>query len=314
VILVLAGTRDGRELAAELARQGFPVTVAVVSGYGRELAADESLTVNTGALDAAGLADLITKQGVRAVIDASHPYAAGASVNAQTACAVRGVPYLRYERPTAPLPVYGKLHRAADPAAAAKLAAGLGQVIFLTTGSRSLAVFKQEPTLAGHRLIARVLPEPEVIAACRQLGFAPRDIVALQGQIYRGGIPVKQGIVVLGHGSRASVGEANQVVFEISGMIKARVGHEMVETAIMNRKSELPTIEDAVKKLVARGADSIVIVPMFFADGMHIRHDIPEEIAELTAALPGVAITMAGHIGADPRIADILLERVREVE
>lgn len=125
---------------------------------------------------------------------------------------------------------------------------------------------------------------------------------------------MKQGIVVLGHGSRASVGEANQVVFQVSGMIKARVGHDLVETAIMNRKSELPTIEDAVKKLVARGADRIVIVPMFFADGMHIRHDIPEEIAALTAELPGVTVTMAGHIGADSRIADILLERVREVE
>ncbi len=125
---------------------------------------------------------------------------------------------------------------------------------------------------------------------------------------------MKQGIVVLGHGSRASVGEANQVVFRVSDIIKAKVGHNLVETAIMNRKSELPTIEDAVKKLVARGAGRIVIVPMFFADGMHIRHDIPEEIAALTAELPDITITMAGHIGADPRIADILLERVREVE
>lgn len=125
---------------------------------------------------------------------------------------------------------------------------------------------------------------------------------------------MKQGIVVLGHGSRASVGEANQVVFRVSDVIKTKVGHDLVETAIMNRKSELPTIEDAVKKLVARGAGRIVIVPMFFADGMHIRHDIPEEIAALTAELPDITITMAGHIGADPRIADILLERVREVE
>lgn len=125
---------------------------------------------------------------------------------------------------------------------------------------------------------------------------------------------MKQGIVVLGHGSRKSVGRANQVVFEISAMIKAKVGHDLVETAIMNRMSALPTIEDAVKRLAAKGADHIVIIPMFFADGMHIRHDIPAEIAGLKAALPGVAITMAGHIGPDPRIADILLERVQEVE
>ena len=125
---------------------------------------------------------------------------------------------------------------------------------------------------------------------------------------------MKQGIVVLGHGSRASVGQANEVVFKISDIIKAKTGHDFVETAIMNRKSELATIEDAVGKLVARGVKRITVVPMFFADGMHIRHDIPEEIAALEGRFPGVAISMAAHIGPDPRIADILLERVREVE
>ncbi len=125
---------------------------------------------------------------------------------------------------------------------------------------------------------------------------------------------MKQGIVVLGHGSRASVGEANQVVFRISDIIKERLGSDLVETAIMNRKSELATIEDAVASLVARGAASIVVVPMFFANGMHIQHDIPEEIIALKERFPGVAVTMAPHIGPDPRIADILIDRIREAE
>jgi len=184
VILVLAGTQDGREVAANLAGRGWPVAAAVVSGYGRDLFGG-SLPVHTGPLDAAGLAALIARQGVRAVVDASHPYAAAASANAQAACAAAGVPYLRYERPAAPLPAYGKLHRASDAAAAARVAAGLGRVIFLTTGSRTLAVFKNEPLLAGRRLIARVLPEPGVVAVCRRLGFSPRDIVAMQGPFSR---------------------------------------------------------------------------------------------------------------------------------
>jgi sirohydrochlorin ferrochelatase len=125
---------------------------------------------------------------------------------------------------------------------------------------------------------------------------------------------MKQGIVVLGHGSRASVGEANQVVFRISDIIRERLGHDLVATAIMNRKSELAGIEEAVAGLVTRGAGRIVVVPMFFANGMHIQHDIPEEIAALAGRFPGVAITMAAHIGPDPRIADILIDRIREAE
>jgi sirohydrochlorin ferrochelatase len=125
---------------------------------------------------------------------------------------------------------------------------------------------------------------------------------------------MKLGIVVLGHGSRAAVGEANQVVFQITDIIKQRVGHDLVETAIMNRLSELQSIEEAVINLVAKGAGRVTIVPMFFANGMHIQHDIPEEIKALRDKFPGVGIDMAGHIGADPRIADILLERIREVQ
>jgi sirohydrochlorin ferrochelatase len=125
---------------------------------------------------------------------------------------------------------------------------------------------------------------------------------------------VKPGIVVLGHGSRACVGEANQVVFQISEMIKDRVGHDAVETAIMNRDSGLQSIDEAVKKLVKKGVDRITIVPMFLANGVHIQQDIPEEINQLRQEYPGVAIEMAGHIGPDPRIADILIERIREVQ
>ncbi len=181
MIVVLAGTRDGRELAAFLARQGWPVSIAVVSDYGRKLAAQDGLTVHTGGRDTVGFVALLRSEGARALIDASHPYAATASRNAQAACEALDLPYLRYERPPAPLPAYDKLHRAADAVQAARLAADLGKVIFLATGSRTLAAFKNEPLLAGRRLIARVLPEPEVLTVCRRLGFAPADIIALQG-------------------------------------------------------------------------------------------------------------------------------------
>ena len=43
------------------------------------------------------------------------------------------------------------------------------------------------------------------------------------------------GIVVLGHGSRAAVGEANQVTFKIDDMIRNKVGHDLVETVPYRR-------------------------------------------------------------------------------
>lgn len=122
------------------------------------------------------------------------------------------------------------------------------------------------------------------------------------------------GIIILGHGSRAIVGEANKVTFQITDMVKAKLQHSLIETAIMNRESGLQGISEAVAKLVAGGAKNIKIVPMFLTNGMHIKSDIPEEIVELSKKYPDVTISMTGHIGADPRIADILVERIQEAQ
>ena len=118
---------------------------------------------------------------MQVIVDASHPYAVNVSRNAMAACEKVKVPYVRYERPASDLPEYKNLHVAVDYEEAARLAAGLGETIFLTTGSRQLGVFRAEPLLQGKRLVARVLPEASVLEQCRNLGFLPKDIVAMQG-------------------------------------------------------------------------------------------------------------------------------------
>ncbi len=181
MILVLAGTRDGRKLAAELVEAGFSVIASVVSDYGRELINDRQITVHSGPLDRQQLVCLIRDRNIAAVVDASHPYAQNVSCNAIEACRLTAVKYLRYERPAVALPAYAGLHPVPDYPTAAKTAAGLGRIVFLTTGSRHLQLFKSEPQLTGHRLIARVLPDPAVMQACIEAGFNPGDIIALQG-------------------------------------------------------------------------------------------------------------------------------------
>lgn len=181
MIVVLAGTRDGRELTARLADDGRPVLASVVSEYGAALAGHAKVRVHVGALDEAGLLSLLQGNDASYIVDASHPYAAGVSANAMKAAVAAGIPYLRLERQETPLPDYARLYMAADAREAARLAASLGKTVFLTTGSRTLPVFKEEPALRNHRVIARVLPEPSVIEECIAAGFTPRDIVAMQG-------------------------------------------------------------------------------------------------------------------------------------
>jgi precorrin-6A/cobalt-precorrin-6A reductase len=181
MILVLAGTRDGRELASRLADNGHQVLASVVSEYGASLAKHPQVQVHSGALDETGLANLIRNAGVKYIVDASHPYAVGISENAMKASAQTGTVYLRFERPLTPLPEYERLHVVSDARQAAQAASLLGKTVFLTTGSRALSIFKEEPALQNCRVIARVLPDPGVIEQCIAQGFSPRDIVAIQG-------------------------------------------------------------------------------------------------------------------------------------
>lgn len=184
MILLLGGTTEGREAARALASRGWPVVVSVATPYGAELARcgfDGEVLV--GRRDSSGFAALIGERGVEVVVDATHPFAVEARRNARRAAVQCQVPYLRFTRPPEPLPAHPLIRLAPDFAAAARLAAAHGPVIFLTTGSKTLPFFLPAARAAGRRVVARVLPEPEVIAACREQGLLPRDIVALQGPV-----------------------------------------------------------------------------------------------------------------------------------
>lgn len=182
MIWVLAGTQDGREIASALASERKEtVLVTVVSEYGKKLAELPNVKVLVGPLDGAAMRSTIERYHITLLVDASHPYALQVTETAKQVCMELAIDYVRYERPPVSLPDYDKLVVVSSAEAAAEAASVLGKVVFLTTGSRTLAVFTQSPALKNHRLIARVLPDAAVMGECEALGFTPKDIVALQG-------------------------------------------------------------------------------------------------------------------------------------
>ncbi|MEG2597508.1 MAG: CbiX/SirB N-terminal domain-containing protein, partial [Oscillospiraceae bacterium] len=61
------------------------------------------------------------------------------------------------------------------------------------------------------------------------------------------------------------------------------------------------------------GATKITVVPYFLFSGIHIQADIPAEISDYVQKHPSISVTMGKTLGVDPRIADVLCDRVREV-
>lgn len=182
MIWVISGTKDGRELAADLASEtGEEIVITVVSDYGKLLASEAVPDVIVGRLTQADMENLIDHKHVSLVVDASHPYAAIVSETARAACRNKQVRYIRYERPETPLPTYDKLHHVSNEQEAAELAGRLGERVYLTTGSKTLATFIQAEALQGKEVWSRVLPTAEVVKMCQDLGMTPKYIVAIQG-------------------------------------------------------------------------------------------------------------------------------------
>ncbi|WP_027357026.1 precorrin-6A reductase [Desulfofundulus thermocisternus] len=181
MILVLSGTADGRLIVQDLINHGYNVLASATTPYGGELLARHGAEVITGKLSINDMVALIKNRHIKLLIDATHPYAQQVSENARQACARTQIPYLRYQREESSLPQHPLIHCSNSYEEAAQQAVRHGKVIFLTTGSKTLNIFLNTARQHGARLVVRVLPEPEVIQHCRQLGLSPADIVAMQG-------------------------------------------------------------------------------------------------------------------------------------
>ncbi|MEV6236505.1 cobalt-precorrin-6A reductase [Lentzea sp. NPDC051838] len=147
MILILGGTGEARELAARVP--------AISSLAGRvsnpRLPEGEVRVGGFGGVD--GLASWLRDNGIHAVVDATHPFAARITANAFEACARVGVPFLVLQRPGfAPREGWQWVDSVAE--AARNLP---GERIFLTTGRQDLAEFAGCPQW----FLARMVEPPE---------------------------------------------------------------------------------------------------------------------------------------------------------
>lgn len=158
MILVLGGTAEARALAGLLQHEGVDFVSSLAGRVERpRLPVGEVRVGGFGGVD--GLAAFLDQ--VEAVVDATHPFAAGISANAAAACARTGTPLLRLERPGwSQAPGAEDWHWVGGHDEAAAVTATLGTRPFLTIGRQQLAAFTGP--LAEAEALVRVVDEPDV--------------------------------------------------------------------------------------------------------------------------------------------------------
>lgn len=158
-VLILGGTGEARELAALLTESGHRVVSSLAGRVSQpRLPVGEVRIGGFGGVD--GLVRHLRESHVRAVVDATHPFARVISGNAAAACAAAGVPLLRLERPGwSGAAGSAHWHWVDSHDAAARAAAQLGQRPLLTVGRQSLDRFTGP--LAEARAVVRVVDPPD---------------------------------------------------------------------------------------------------------------------------------------------------------
>ncbi len=175
-VYIIGGTTEANRAADRLGAEGCRVVVSVATEMGARLS--RAASTEAGPKDAAAIAAAVNAAGADAILDCSHPYAVHATCESKQAAAFAKIPYLRYTRApdAAPGMESGALRtdRFSSWEAAAACLRKSGGPALLTIGSRNLPLFVE----TGVDITARVLPEPETLAACAAAGVGPESIIA----------------------------------------------------------------------------------------------------------------------------------------
>ncbi|MGI9310157.1 MAG: sirohydrochlorin chelatase [bacterium] len=117
-------------------------------------------------------------------------------------------------------------------------------------------------------------------------------------------------LLLIAHGSRRS--PSNDEVGALAARLRdgtAEMNFDLVEHAFLEMAA--PDIAQGGDKLIAAGADEIILLPYFLAAGAHVAADIPAEAARIQSRHPTVRITIAPHLGAADEMLSLLRDHLR---
>ncbi|MEX5721220.1 cobalt-precorrin-6A reductase [Geodermatophilus maliterrae] len=176
-VLVLGGTGEARRLAAALVAEGVDVLSSLAGRVADPVLPDGEVRVG-GFGGADGLAAWLAEHRPRAVVDATHPFAARITASAAAAAARQRTPLLRLQRPGW-TPGPGDDWRYVDSLAAAAEAVRDAGTVLLTTGRQGVGAFAG---LTGRVLVRSVDPPDGPLPAEAVLLLA-RGPFAVEGEV-----------------------------------------------------------------------------------------------------------------------------------
>ena len=111
-------------------------------------------------------------------------------------------------------------------------------------------------------------------------------------------------IVLFGHGARDV--RWREPFDRLVSLWKVRYPNTPVELAFLELMQ--PSLEDAIASLVGAGATEVVVVPVFFGQGGHLRNDFPVLLTACQEKFPDVTLSATPAVGEDDAVLQAIID------
>lgn len=174
-------------------------------------------------------------------------------------------------------------YRVSEPsipeALSAMAAEGVDEVLavpyYIAEGRITREFIPERLGITGNAGVADVDGDPVSITIAPAFGRTRALASIVFDRIAGAGGTIDDGILLIGHGTRDPTSENTRVVAMNADRVR-RAGYKHVAYAF-NEFNE-PTIRCAMRSLVDDGAERIIVVPLFIADGVHLGEEVPENL------------------------------------
>ncbi len=116
------------------------------------------------------------------------------------------------------------------------------------------------------------------------------------------------GIIICDHGSRRA--QSNESLENVAMRFADRFAGECQIVEHAHMELAMPDISTAYATCVNRGAEHIVILPLFLAKGRHWIRDIPSLTSQAAARFANTTYQIAEPLGIDDLLLDLLKKRL----
>ena len=115
-------------------------------------------------------------------------------------------------------------------------------------------------------------------------------------------------VILFAHGARDA--RWSLTLTELEARVRARLPDAWVQAAFL--EFQPPTLATALADALAAGASRIALMPVFWASGGHVAHDLPPLLEAFRREHPDLALTVLPVISELPGLLDFIADAVAE--